>query len=448
MTPEEIKAHAARMQALNNEVKALIADPNGDMARAETLLTEVAAIKGRVDMAARSGAVDSWLTAPAGGLPHAGLMGFAEGPAGFTDVDGGRITQEAGEGILNDAQKSLIASTGYKSCFMRLIRCKGSLSDMGRTAVKSIMEGADGYGGFWSPEDWQASIVQKKAAPTATADFTRKLTTARDAVVMPTVRWTGDDVWTTGIRFKWTGEVPATSTTARVNFPVDGSNGFGQARIPVYTAMMSLPLTENQIEDAGFDISGWASDQFREGVDLGFDDLIMNGTGVGQPTGIMAQIGSGADQINTIASGNANLLTSDGILKLYWGTPPQYEDNCRYFMNKISAGQACGLLKDGGGRPLWGMGLQDAGLESPQRGRLLAGYPVTWNVFMPNVSASATPIVFGDMRGYYQVNRSALSIRVLNELYAETNQVLLLGRLRTGGQVVEPWRLRAQVVLA
>jgi HK97 family phage major capsid protein len=447
MTQDEAKTLLARINMLNAEAKSIVSSESGDISQAEAKLTEIHAIQQRLEVATKTAGIDSYLNAPRGGVPQADAQFVGFGPeAGYADVQHGQITAEAGEGLLPDSVKSVLASNSYKSDFQHYIRSKGDFGAMGRGAVKTIMEGADGYGGFWVPEDWQQSIIQKKPAPISTADFCRKLTTARDAITMPVVKWTGDDIWTTGMRMKWTGEVPATSTTARVAFPVDATNGFGTARIPVYTAMLSLPLTENQIEDTGFDISGWASDMFREAVDLGFDNLIVNGTGIGQPTGLLAATGSAVGQIQTVHSGDANNLTADGILKLFWGTPPQYEDQCRYYLNKVGSGQQVALLKDTTGRYLWGMGLQDNGLEVNAKNRTIAGYPVTWNVFLPSPAAGAIPVYFGDMRAYYIVNRSALSIRVLNELYAESNQVLLLGRLRAGGQPVENWRLRAQLI--
>jgi len=39
------------------------------------------------------------------------------------------------------------------------------------------------------------------------------------------------------------------------------------------------------------------------------------------------------------------------------------------------------------------------------------------------------------------VDRVGLSIQRLDELYAETNQVLLLAKKRVGGQLVEAYRL-------
>jgi HK97 family phage major capsid protein len=64
------------------------------------------------------------------------------------------------------------------------------------------------------------------------------------------------------------------------------------------------------------------------------------------------------------------------------------------------------------------------------------------SAFMADVATNSYSVLFGDLRGFYMVDRVGFSVRVLSELYAETNQVLLLGRIRFGGQVAEPWRMK------
>jgi HK97 family phage major capsid protein len=258
---------------------------------------------------------------------------------------------------------------------------------------------------------------------------------------MPKVNYATDDLYTTGIRSTWTGEQPVTATTHRVTEPV-----FGQIRIPVYTNMMSMPLTRDLIEDAAFDVQGWSADKFRETIMLLKDNMILNGTGVGQPAGILVNPG-GTNQPGVVVSGAGSALTSDGLQNVAWSVPEQYEENLRWVFNKTNTGKAIANLKDGNGRYTWGS-LDQSGMVLPAVNRPLFGYPVTFSGFAPNIGSNAYPAIFGDLSGYYLVNRVGFSIQVLNELYAETNQVLLLGRVRFGGAVAEDWKLKIQKVAA
>lgn len=249
-----------------------------------------------------------------------------------------------------------------------------------------------------------------------------------------------NNCYTTGMRVTWTGEIPATSTTHRATEPV-----FGQVRIPIYTAMMSLPITLDLLEDSAVNLEAWLEDKFFETYELLLDNMIVNGTGVGQPTGILLNPG-GANQPAVVASGHATQLTADGIINLGWSLPEQYDDDAVWIMNKTNTGRQVALLKDAEDRYLWSMGTHDSGLSPPIRGRELLGSPVIFSGFMPNVAANAYPIIYGSLRGLYVVRKVGFSVQVLRELYAETNQVLLLARFRLGAVLAEEWAARIQQI--
>ena len=54
-------------------------------------------------------------------------------------------------------------------------------------------------------------------------------------------------------------------------------------------------------------------------------------------------------------------------------------------------------------------------------------------------------MVFGDLSGYYLVHRVGFSIQVLREVEALRNRLVLVGRMRFGGAVAEPWKLKVGV---
>ena len=256
------------------------------------------------------------------------------------------------------------------------------------------------------------------------------------------INYSTDDIYTTGIRATFTGEVPASNTAHRVTDPQ-----FGRITIPVETAMLSMLITNDMVEDAAFPIVSWAAGKFSETIDLLYDDKVINGSGTGQPAGILLNPG-GANQPITVKTGDANLMTADGLANLAFTLPEQYDDNAVFVFNKTSTARAIAELKDGNNRYLWGSGLQDSGLAPSIKDRRLFGYPTILSGFMPNVGPGNFPVIFGDLSGYFMVTRVGFSIQVLRELYAEYNQIELIGRLRFGGQVAEDWKLKVQNVAA
>ena len=194
-----------------------------------------------------------------------------------------------------------------------------------------------------------------------------------------------------------------------------------------------------------FPIIPFVTGKFQETVDILYDDKTLNGTGLGQPSGILLNP-NGTDQPATVNSGGASTLTADGLSSLAFAVPEQYDEMATFVMNKTSTAKAIAQLKDSQNRYLWGAGLQDSGMVPSIKNRTLLGYDVTLSGLMPNVAANAYPIIFGDLGGYALVNRVGFSVQVLRELYAETNQILLLGRLRFGGAIIEPWKMKIQKV--
>lgn len=341
------------------------------------------------------------------------------------------------EGELGLDQKTLqaISSRDYKSAFRHYVR-KG-LNGLTGGELKTLQEGTDTAGGFLVPEDILNTIVDKMPTPTRVAGMVTRLQTSRDALTMPKVNYTTDDKYTTGIRTTWTGEVPSSSTVHRVTDPV-----FGQIRIPIHTAMMSMPITNDMVEDSAFPIVSWAAGKFNETIDLLYDDMVMNGNGIGQPFGILTNPG-GTDQPAIVVTGSAATVTADGIIDLAYALPEQYDENARFVLNKTSTAKAIAKLKDSSNRYLFGYGDMDNGIAGA-RPKELIGYAFSYSGFMPDLAANAYPITFGDHRGYFLVNRIGFSVQVLRELYAETNQIVLLGRIRFGGQVAEPYKLKIQ----
>lgn len=369
----------------------------------------------------------------------ASVLGQAE--AGSVVIENGQVQSQDGEGIYTDKELRLMRNPEYRNAFSSYLQNKGNFSMMNPGECRVLNEGTDTAGGFIVPEDFLNRLIEKKPTPTRVQDFVTQLNTSRDALTMPKVNYATDDLYTTGIRSTWTGEVPSSATVHRATEPV-----FGQIRIPVYTNMMSMPITRDLIEDAAFNVQNWAADKFRETIALLKDNMIINGTGVGQPRGILLDP-NGTNEPDTVNSGSASILTSDGLVNLAWTVPEQYEDNLKFVFNKTNTGKAIAQLKDGNGRYTWGT-LEQSGLVLSALNRPLLGYPVIFSGFMPNTTTNTYPIIFGDLTGYYLVNRVGFSIQVLNELYAETNQVLLLGRVRFGGAVAEDWKLKIQKVAA
>lgn len=331
-----------------------------------------------------------------------------------------------------------VQAPGYAPAFESYLR--NGKASLGQKDLKTLSEGTDTAGGFLVPEDYHTELIKKVATAATVRQFARVAQTSRDAAKWPRVVYNTDDEYTSGVRLSWVGETPSSSTVHRVTDPV-----FGLINIPVHTAMASMPVTNVLLEDAAFDVIGLSSDMLAEAFALGENDAFWNGNGISRPMGILTQVND-SDYYGPryVASGTTATLTADGLLNLAYALPAQYDRNARWFMNKQTE-LAIRKLKDTANNylwPAWNVGGNFASTEMMP----LAGYPVTRDEALPDVSTDAYPIIFGDLRGYIILDRVGFSVQRISEKYAEEDYTVLLGRRRVGGQLTESYRVKAQKV--
>jgi len=301
-------------------------------------------------------------------------------------------------------------------------------------AMKTVMvEAISDLGGYVVPEDFRAEVVSRMAGYTVVRPLARVVQTSRDSVEFP-VMTGGGDQYRDAVRVTWVTETP-TAGTAATNLT------FGQEKIPVHEVMAETFLSRALVEDAAFNITGWLADSFASAQAIDEDNKFLKNDGMGSPEGILLDDANrSTTNINEEVSGNASALTSDGLIGLVYDIAAQYRQNARFVAARATY-KAIRKLKTGDGEYLW-----ERNYQAGQPERLL-GYPILEQEGMPSVTATYYPVLFGDFRGYYIVDRIGMSVeRYLDSATARIGQVCFLARRRLGGQCMEPWRFAAQRV--
>lgn len=305
-------------------------------------------------------------------------------------------------------------------------------SGIGPAQLKDLVEGSDTAGGFLVPEDFRAEIVRGLPDAVVVRSRARVVQTSRDVVKAPKITGNGNS-YSSAVRLTWGAETPTAASH-------ETDPTFGQVAIPVHTAMASTQISLDLMEDSAFPVDQMLRELYVEAFALGEDDEFLTGDGNGKPQGITEAASQGV--ITAVNSGNATLLTADGLIDLQYALPPQYWPNAIFTMNATSAGKAIRKLKDGAGDYLWQRGLSAGEPDT------LLGKPVAYSAFMPDVAASAYPVVYGDYRHYWIADRVGMTLQRLAEMYAEQNMVGFVARKRVGGQVVLPAAFRVQYISA
>lgn len=312
--------------------------------------------------------------------------------------------------------------------------------DVSYSTMKStLQEALNDLGGYLTPEDYRVDLIRRMAEQTIVRRFARVVSTNRDAVEWPKLEG-GNDRYTSAVRVTWIDEVPSDANGAETN-PT-----FGMLRVPVHTVMARTDVSRNQLEDSAFNMISIIGELFAEAMAIDEDTKFLTGIGGDSPKGLLGNR-SGAEAIpetgiESVVTGNATQLTADGLIDLVYSLPAQYRQNAIMLAARTSH-RDLRKLKDGNSRYLW-----EPSMQAGEPARML-GYSIYESESVPTVAANSYPIVFGDMKGYLIVDRIGMSIeRVEDTTTVGRNKIALFMRRRLGGQVIEPWRFKAQKTAA
>lgn len=365
------------------------------------------------------------------------VLGLTKAGAATIDSFGSVVDDFKGGGTISAEAWDKTHDPVYAKAFIKWIRAKGNERALGDPAYyKALQEGLDDQGGIFVPPEMLTRIIMREPTPTRVASEVTTLTTGRDRVTMPRTQYSADDLYSTAFRATWTGEIPSSDTVADVT----DTDLFGTNSIDIFTAMMSASLTNDVVEDSFFPLQGWLEQQLRTTAELLKDNMIINGVGVFQPKGLLANP-NGTGEPEAVLSGTADSISADSIVQLAYRIPEQYADNIKFMFNRTNTERTIAALKDSQNNYLFSSGWENRGIANA-RPTNCVGYPIVRSGFMPNIGNGAYPIVCGDLRGYYLVNRLGLTIQILRETKAKRNQFELVARIRFGGRTIEPWRIK------
>lgn len=180
------------------------------------------------------------------------------------------------------------------------------------------------------------------------------------------------------------------------------------------------------LQDSSIDIEGWLAERFGERYGRGFENFLTNGVGGTQPTGLLTALAANGvtPVVAAGASANSGDNTQTGVnsigyqdlVNLEHSVDPSYRRNAKFMLSDNALASIKKIL-DKFGRPLWSSGVS-AG-DPPT----ILGYQYVINQSMPSISASATTVVFGDLKKFVVRRVLDMSMIRLVELYANTGEV-------------------------
>lgn len=162
-----------------------------------------------------------------------------------------------------------------------------------------------------------------------------------------------------------------------------------------------------------------------------WEQAALTGDGAQQPLGVFTASDEGISTSRDVSTGNTDTsIKFDGLIEAKYALKQQYWPRARWMFHR-AGGKQIAKLKDGEGQYIW---RESVRVGEPDR---LLGLPTFLSEYVPSTFTSGNYVgILGDFSNYWIADALDMEIQRLVELYAETNQVGMIGRLESDGMPV------------
>jgi HK97 family phage major capsid protein len=298
---------------------------------------------------------------------------------------------------------------------------------------KALYAGDSVAGGFFAAQDYIQELLEYRLLISKVRKFARIQTTSGESVKMPAL----------------TDDASAFWATEQASYAESTDPHVQMLNIPVHEVRGRLRISEQNLEDSQFDLEGLIKERLMLKFAQTEGTAFIRGNGVGKARGILSypiKASSGytggsagknnvTDAIPYVPSGVAANITADSILALIGDVKEDYEPNLTFAMTRGTL-WSIRLFKDALNRPLW----QPFGGDNLPGA--IYGRPYITMPDIDEIAANLYPIILGDFKYYMIVDRVVMTMRKLDELYAEQGLVGFIARMRVGGDLILPEAFR------
>lgn len=337
---------------------------------------------------------------------------------------------------LRDQQIELIASREYVDEFMRWIRSCAS-NPQGSYQSRALSGVTIDAGGAVVPMQMLAEIIQRRRAAKRVSSMVRRFQCSTDKLNVPKTNM-GSSTQTNDLAVQWVGAQG--SVTEDTSLQEHGS-----VEISIHRGGVLIVADRAWLEDAAFDMESWIIEQIADMYESMLEYIIINGTGVGRPFGLVTRTGDTTPGDNEITSVNiGDPVDPTGLMNIIGNLDAVYAERAEWLWKRTALYSQVISLRDSAGGFLFGTNVTTQGGTTGRVDSQLLGYPVTQSDHMAAVGAGNKIAYFGDFRAAYGlVERVTLMIEpYIDPAIQVKDQRGWYVRFRVGGDVLADWAIR------
>jgi HK97 family phage major capsid protein len=211
----------------------------------------------------------------------------------------------------------------------------------------------------------------------------------------------------------------------------DNDMRFGKRELKPHPLAKRVKLSKKLIRNSALPIESLVRERLAYKFGITTEKAYLTGNGQSQPLGIFTASSDGVSTARDVSTDNtATAITFDGLKEAKYFQKAQYWGRSRWLFHR-DAIKMLSKIKDGEGQYIWQPSV------SGDVGDQLLEMPLDVSEYVPNTFTTGLYVgALCDWSHYWIADAMNLEMQRLEELYAETNQVGLIGRLESDGMPV------------
>ena len=337
----------------------------------------------------------------------------AERQAAETEVRG----KDAGKDDKKDETRSLSprATEEYRSAFAKFL--SGGTRALSESEMRALQSDSDTAGGYMvSSEQFVNTLI--KAIDNKV--FVRGLATKFQVPSSQSLGAASLD--NNPADAAWTAEI--------LTGDEDSTMSFGKRELTPHPLAKRIKISKKLLRQLG-GAEALVRDRLAYKFAVSEEQAFMTGSGSNQPLGVFTASANGISTSRDVSTGNSTTaMTLDGLTRAKYSLKQDYLAGSQWVFHRDAILQLA-LIKDGNGQYIW---RESVRVGEPDR---LLNIPINMSEYAPNTFTTGLYVgLLGDFSYYWIADALNMQIQVLNELYAETNQVGYIGRMETDAMPV------------
>jgi HK97 family phage major capsid protein len=208
----------------------------------------------------------------------------------------------------------------------------------------------------------------------------------------------------------------------------DSTMSFGKRELTPHHATAQIKVSRDLLLRSRQPIEQLIAGRFGYKLATTQEKKFLTGTGFNEPLGLLTASSDGISTGRDISTGNTTTaIQFDGLKEAQYGIKDQYRSIASWLFHRDGIKQIS-KLKDGEDNYLWQPSNQ---VGEPDR---LLGHPVRSSEYVSNTFTAGLYVgLFGDFSHYWIADHIGMQMQRLEELYAATNQIGFIMRVKFDG---------------